>query len=475
MVPRPLRSRPAAARDLATSAAKLLPLLALAACAGGDGDKPAAPGDDTAADTGASIPQPPDLPAAACGLSHSLLPTEGLGSIVAIERDPSLSLTAAGINGLLASQGLSALLTAEYDVDTYRVRYTTQDRGALTEASGLVVLPKGAGSVPTLLWAHPTVGFTDACAPSATGLEGAAFPILFASTGMAVAAPDYLGMNGFGAPSTQLHPYIIAEPTAIASLDSVRALFEVQAGAAAGNGTTADPLRLVHWGASEGGFAALWADRYQQGYAPEFRTIATIAAVPPTDIKGLARYGATTLGPTAAGFAGVLVGMNDWYRADDLGGVLQPGPAAALPTEVTASCSDFPTLEAITSLDALFTPAAILAGSTGDWSALPDWGCRMTESSLLGSPIPRGHDAPVFIVTAEDDNLVVAEPTRSDIPRLCDEGYDITYMECAGAGHVDGAINSLPEQWAWLQDRLAGQPVTGACAVPAPVECPDIN
>lgn len=465
------RSRRSAGRLPRFGAGPLL--LTLAACAGSDAQKKPQGDDDSGEDSAA--PAPPNLPAAACGLSHSLLPTDGMGALVSFERDASLSLPAAGINALLAAQGLSHLLTAVYDVETYRVRYTTQDRGGEVEASGLVVLPKAAGSVPTLLWTHPTVGFADACAPSAAGLEGAAFPILFASTGMAVAAPDYLGMNGYGAPSTQLHPYIIAEPTAIASLDSVRALFKLEAGPAAGLGTEADGQRLIHWGASEGGFAALWTDRYQVGYAPELRTLATVAAVPPTDVVGLAYYGATELGPTAAGLAGVLLSMNDWYRADDLGAVLQPGPAAALPAELRADCSDFPTLDAISALDELFTPATLAAGASRDWSALPDWDCRLIESSLLGSAVPRGHDAPVFIVTAELDALVVAEPTRSDVPRLCADGYDINYMECAGAGHVDGALDSLPQQWAWLQDRIAGLPLQAPCEVPPAEACAPLN
>jgi hypothetical protein len=422
---------------------------------------------DTAApDTPPSI----DLPAAACGAEHALLPATGMGELLAVAYDPDLSLTAQSVRGILASQGLAGLIDARFDVDLWRVRYRTQDRGLPTEATGLVALPRDAGDVPILLWLHPTVGFSDACAPSATGLEGAAFPILFASAGLAVAAPDYLGMNGWGAPSTQLHPYIVAEPTALASLDNVRALLALQEADGTRSRSRGDPGRLVHWGASEGGFAALWTDRYQRGYAPELTTLATLASVPPTDVVGLASYGAAAPGPTSAGLAGVLVGMGDWYGAD-LRDVLQPGPAEALPREVRASCSDFPTLEQAASLDALFTPAALAAATSRDWSALPDWGCRLRESSLAGSAIPRGHDAPVFIGTAERDDLVVAEPTRSDIPRLCAEGYDVTYQECAGLGHVEGAVAGLPTQWAWLQARLAGEPPEGTCVVSPPETC----
>ena len=64
-----------------------------------------------------------------------------------------------------------------YSVKTYRIRYVTQNQGAEIEATGLVTLPVEVESAaPPLLWTHPTTGFTDECAPSAQGLEGAGFP-----------------------------------------------------------------------------------------------------------------------------------------------------------------------------------------------------------------------------------------------------------------------------------------------------------
>ena len=58
---------------------------------------------------------------------------------------------------------------------------------------------------------------------------------------LVVAAPDYLGMNGFGAPAEALHPYIVAEPTAVASLDAVRALYRFSAAEA--NRLTSQPAQ----------------------------------------------------------------------------------------------------------------------------------------------------------------------------------------------------------------------------------------
>jgi hypothetical protein len=62
-------------------------LLTLAACAGSDDQKQPQGANESGEDTAA--PAPPTLPAAACGLSHRLLPTEGMGALVSYERDPS--------------------------------------------------------------------------------------------------------------------------------------------------------------------------------------------------------------------------------------------------------------------------------------------------------------------------------------------------------------------------------------------------
>ena len=48
---------------------------------------------------------------------------------------------------------------------------------------------------------------------------------ILSSLGYITIAPDYIGMLGFGEPSPEgsIHPYLIAAPTALASLDAVRA------------------------------------------------------------------------------------------------------------------------------------------------------------------------------------------------------------------------------------------------------------
>ncbi len=443
-------------------------------------------GKDAPLDSGGEAPATvPELPVSTCGGgAYDWLPTGAMGEVLAAEAAESLSLPAATVRALLDAQGLGQFTDrVTHDVQTWRVRYRTQDRGEEAEATGFVVLPAGADvageAVPSLLWLHPTMGFSDACAPTALGLEGAAFPILFASMGFAVAAPDYLGMAGWGEPSAELHPYVVAEPTAVASLDGLRAAAKL-ADAVLDDGAEVarpDPARVVHWGASEGGFAALWTDRYLPGYAPEFTSVAVVAAVPPTDLVALAARAVDGLHDTSFGLAAVLAGEAAWQGAASLDAALVPEVAAALPGEMLESCDDFPSVEGAADVGDLFTGEFIADAAAGALPTDPDagdlgaFGCLLAESGLRDSAVPHDSEAPVFIVQAEDDDLVWSPPTEADIPALCEQGYVIEHRVCADADHVSGAVDSLPEQLDWIFARLDGDPLDAPCVLAEPEPC----
>jgi hypothetical protein len=439
-------------------------LTLLLACAG--------PVDDTASDTAVPAARLEDLPVGECGSAvHDFVPVDQMGAIVAWEEDPSLSLSADAIDMVLASQGITALSPVPYGARVFRVRYTTQDRGALVEASAFVALPDSDEPLdaPAMAWLHGTTGFTDVCAPTAGGLDAAGFPLLFASLGVAVVAPDYLGMNGYGDPAGFLHPYLVPEATAFASLDAVRALRTFTA--ANVPTITPDPARTLLWGGSEGGFAALQADRYAAAYAPELHVVATLAPVAPTDARGLAAWGATHAGPTTLALGAALVAMHEWYGDDTaLTDVLAPGVAAALPGEMASGCS-YPSAESADSVDDIFSTAFIDAASAGDWDAVDPYGCYLEAATLNASAVPGIPDTPTLIVLGEADDLVEADVVRPDIPVLCAQGYRIAEMECAGAGHTEAAGQSMLTQWAWAQARLAGEPLTDACVIHDPTVC----
>ncbi len=420
--------------------------------------------------------QVPDLPTGGCDMAaYDWVPLDGMGAVVDAEAADDLSIGAAAIDFLLGSYGVTQFSPLPYDVRAWRIRYTTQDRGRQVEATMVLTMPDvdDGSTFPLVAYPHGTTGFCDLCAPSAGGLEDNALPVVFAALGYAVAAPDYLGQAGFDEPSGMLHPYIVAEPTAVATLDSLRAaeafIADEQPGA------TIDLDRVVLWGGSEGGFAALWAELYQPRYLPGVTIAATLALVPPTDLTAIALAGLAEPITASGGLVYAWVGQHSWFQAPDheLSEVLLEPIAESLPGEMLEDCSSFPSLDGLETLEQVFQPALLELAATGSLEGLEPWACYLGMSDLHGARIPREADPPVLVVVSEEDDLVVADTVRDSVPLLCDEGYDIDYLECAGAGHAEGAVLSLPYQLEWVADRLAGVPLDEdeVCEVEAPIDC----
>lgn len=437
--------------------------------------------DDTSSNP---LPQRPTLPTGGCGTpTYSLLPFDDMGRIVDWEYMTGLSVSAEFISAALESAGITLTTSVDYGVKVYRIRYVTQNKGKEIETTGLLSYPSvtEAKSFPTVLWTHPTMGFTDACAPSATGFEGALGNILLSSQGYVVLTPDYLGMNGVGAPAGFLHPYLQAEATAIASLDMLRALQRFESGEGDTELVPRHDARTVVWGASEGGFAAFWVDRYWKGYAPDFDLVATVAVVPPTDLLALSRAAVEKLRPTTGALAGALITLNQWHGDQaPISDILTNAPpynlASALPAAMASSCDPTNALDGITEVSQVYKQPYIDAVLAGDWASIEPWSCYLRLGTINQTSIERGHDTPVLFVVAGADDLVVAETQRADFPVLCSMGYHMEYYECAGASHVDGAKNSLPAQIDWVKKRLAGEPLgSGVCQMQPAVDCAAIT
>lgn len=430
-------------------------------------------GDDTDTD---ATPFTPTVPAGSCGRSYDWAPLDDMGTIVEWEYSSDLSMDSTSIDAYLLAAGAEAFVPAPYGVEVYRVRYLTQDRGEVVEATAWVSFPDvdGEQEVPSLMWAHGTSGFTDICAPTAHGIEGAGFNIILSSQGFAVVAPDYLGMNGWGEPAGFLHPYITPEPTAVACLDSLRALWRFQEDSGQAHLDATPSRQTVLWGGSEGGFAALWSDRYAEHYLPEAELVATIASVPPTDVRGLAVHGVTHFGPTTGALGAMLATNNAWNgHPADLSEVLTDDATHSLASSIegimATECGDGGAFDDITTVEQVYQPEYIEALQSGD--DLEPWTCYLDRATLTATDIPRTHDTPLFFQVSELDDLVVGSIERADFPSLCAMGYRANYLECAGMGHTDGAVASIPQQWAWLQARLAGEEMTDVCVQGPPVEC----
>lgn len=204
---------------------------------------------------------------------------------VSVERQDETRLVSATVIKQLSRQEVVDYLAgysldasaARFGVSLYLVTYRTPGAdGHPTTASALVVLPRtGERTLPTVAWLHGTRVYRGDTGSVAENMDrGAA--VLFAASGYATVAPDYLGL-GVGPGH---HPYMTSRPTVSATLDALRAARTL----AARSGKRLDERVLVT-GFSQGGQAAMLVGRELQR-SREFSLGAVAGIAGPYDIRG---------------------------------------------------------------------------------------------------------------------------------------------------------------------------------------------
>lgn len=355
---------------------------------------------------------------------------------------------------------------AKHSTKSKLLRYQTQDRGKLVDATTLVAYPdvSSAKTYPILLVLHGTAGFTDACSPS-KGVADDSFGgfsdgtslllSIFASFGYVAVAPDYIGLKSLGAPTGFMHPYLVGEPTAIASLDAVRAAKKALGGS---NITTGD---VVVMGGSQGGHAAAFVNRYAPHYAPEIAIKGSVWDVPPTDILGQAKPALATTTNATKNMIAATAAFESWYGAspNGLAGAFLSPYDTAIPAALTSGCSPGDALKDATR-ETIFTPAYL--SPSGPPSPFD---CYLTENSLPTTSIPKLDSIPSMFLLGEKDELVDNVVERASFEKLCAQGLDLTYLECAGASHTKPLTYAFDQWLDFLEDRLAGKPLSGTCVL----------
>lgn len=413
---------------------------------------------------------------------YEWLPPSEVGKLLSYESMPLYSQSPETIKLLLAQLGYPGdELPITHGTLAWRIRYLTQDRGQLVEATAMVGVPNHGSSpdpvsVDAVLFMHPTVGYADQCAPS-DGLYGGAAAVLPASFGYISVAPDLIGMCGAANPCGGFHPYLIGEPTAIAALDAVRAAEELLALVAAD--THVQPThRVVPWGGSQGGHAALFVDRYAPVYAPEVDIGCVIAIVPPSDLAGQAAAALAVLDSSTALGTAFLAAAVLWYTpAGGAAAVFNAAGSVDFAAQVVGTfpttCSTGDLVKGAQSAEDLFAAGFLEAISSGDLGALPPWGCIAAENSLPTTSVPLLSDSEILFVLGSADEIVDHATEIASFETLCTQGYRLELVDCAGASHGDTAVDSLPLQIAWIQSCLAGEgiPEELTCVVTPPSSC----
>lgn len=409
---------------------------------------------------------------ARCGMpAYAWSRDPSLGSVVS--RTRGQVFTAAMLNGLASSAGLALPRPITHAVQIDTVAYVTQDRGTLVQSSTALAYPTDLGDrtdVPTLLMLHGTSGWRPRCGPT-VDVNFHSLAAALAGYGYVVIAPDYLGLESAGDPYGAPPPYLVGEPTAIASLDAVRAglraLSDLRIAAC---GTT----DLVVWGGSQGGHAALWVERLTPYYARELRLRGVVAAIPVADVVGEAERSFAARTDGTQYFAAMLATAPAWYGAQDrLGEIFVAPEDVDLPAALAAVCS--PTIP-VDPIEGLLTSTIRDAAAAGTLADVPTWGCLLSESSLLDTSIPRLSTASdpsygVLFLTGESDTLLPPSIEGPAYDTLCAAGMPLEFVECAGAGHVDAALWSIGETLDFFEARVRGDAFSPECTRPLAARC----
>jgi acetyl esterase/lipase len=351
----------------------------------------------------------------------------------------------------------------KYNTKAELVRYQTQDRGKLVDATAMVSYPSSSGTYPILLILHGTSGFSDGCAPTGgmVSAEWGGFEeelgilmALYTSFGYITVFPDYIGLKSLGAPTGFLHPYLVAEPTAIASLDSVRAAKKLVAS------TGAVPGDVVVIGGSQGGHAAAFVNRYLPHYAPELVIKGSVWDVPPTDLMEQTRAALGTSWENATkNTIAFFTAADVWYGSapGGISEVLLPPFDTVVPESMATSCGgtkfENPTLETV------LTPEVLAAAKEAEFGTFDPWACYLTENSLSSTSVPRQDDIPSMFLLGELDALVNNTVERAAFQELCGQGHKLVYLECAGASHTKPLVWAFDQTLDFLEARLRGDPL----------------
>lgn len=341
------------------------------------------------------------------------------------------------------------ILSAPLGADAWRVIYHTTDlTGADVLASAIVAVPEAPGGpegTPIVSWGHPTTGAARDCAPSLlfdpflmiTGLH----ELLIA--GYAVVATDYPGMAVAGESS-----YLVGVTEGNSMLDAARAARQLATGLSD---------RVLLWGHSQGGQAALFAGQQAHaGYAPDLTVEAIAVAAPAADLSQLmsddiSRMEGVTI--SAYAFPSYEAAYADRFSQKELQAVLTDAGREAV--------DDLAALCLFTQGDQLHALAKPLVGGfvVSDPATTEPWQTLLTENSAGATPL----GVPVFIGQGLADTTVDPDATDAYVKHLCSTGERVSFVTFDGISHLLAAEVSLPSVLPFFAGALGGSVATPTC------------
>ncbi len=327
----------------------------------------------------------------------------------------------------------------------WRILYaTTVDDSTPATAVATVFAPTDppTGRRPVIAWEHATTGLLQKCMPSLLSASTKGIPwckhIMMA--GWVVVASDY-SFAEKGGP----HPYLIGEGEARAALDSVRAAHQMS--------ELRLDKRMVVWGYSQGGHAALWTGIVGPRYARDLEILGVAAIAPAANIKNILAMNVEMdkrFGPYLAS------SYSRFYPDITFEQALRPAALDAA-RQIVNLCDFVPPADAeqIEALAATFDGPALATGSDKALQA------RLEQNTADG-PI----QAPVLIAQGLSDSVVPPPATDAYVEERCAAGQRLDYWTFAGRDHLTIVQPGTPLEELlirWTTARFANEPRETGC------------
>jgi pimeloyl-ACP methyl ester carboxylesterase len=327
----------------------------------------------------------------------------------------------------------------------WRILYATSvDDSTPATAVATVFAPTNppAGPRPVIAWDHATTGLLQKCMPSllSASTKGILWRDRIVVAGWVVVATDYSFAEKGGS-----HPYLIGEGEARAALDSVRAARQMSE-------LTLDK-RVVTWGYSQGGHAALWTGIVGPRYAPDLEILGVAAIAPAANVKKILAMNVDVdkrFGPYLAS------SYSRFYPDIIFEQALRPEALDAA-RQIVTLCDFLPPEDAerIEALAATFDGPALATSSNKALQARLE---QNTPDGLI--------QAPVVIAQGLSDIVVPSSATDAYFEERCAAGQRIEYWTFAGRDHLTIVQPGTPLEdllIKWTTARFADEPQATGC------------
>ncbi|GAB4585494.1 lipase family protein [Nocardia sp. IFM 10818] len=362
--------------------------------------------------------------------------------------DQPADLSGASMGSIVDSRPVAVLdIPTRAQISAWQVKYVSQDtKGKPWTTMATIIKPVTAG--PTRLLAfQPWIDALDTrCNPSyqlragfgymaSTGMVGETLNLGTAlDRGWTVVVPDYLGPeNQFAA------GYVEGRNT----LDGIRAAVNFDPAGV----TAADPIAL--FGYSGGARGTEFAAELAADYAPELNIVGSAAGGLPTDMAASAAL------MNGGAFSGIdfssAYGLARAYPELDI-------PAYFTDPQLEQSLSGMCQTQILSAY-----PFTFVQDKTVDRI----WPLGEPEVAAVLDTLKAGRygtpNAPLYLFTAETDQIAVTPKTDELVADYCTRGVQVTYVKYPGTEHVTAETAGSGAALDWIADRFAGAPAGTSC------------